>query len=101
MNNQIQKVVSSETQIFKHEMFGDLRVIKKDNKPYFVGKDVAKALGYADTNDAITTHFKHPVKHLVSLNTGSMRRDGTYVYRSQQINIIPESDMYRLIMRLK
>ena len=36
----------NEIQIFNSEMFGDVRVIMIDGKPYFCGSDVAKALGY-------------------------------------------------------
>ena len=34
-----------EIQIFKHEKFGDIRTINKDDEPWFVGKDVASVLG--------------------------------------------------------
>lgn len=34
-----------EIQIFKHEKFGDIRTINKDDEPWFVGKDVAVCLG--------------------------------------------------------
>ena len=34
-----------EIQIFKHEKFGDIRTINKDDEHWFVGKDVASVLG--------------------------------------------------------
>ena len=43
------------TPFFKKE-FGEIRVIEKNNEPWFVGKDVAKSLGYKNVNDAL---FKH------------------------------------------
>ena len=41
---------------FANKEFGKLRTIEIDNFTYFVGKDVAKALGYANINKAIQTH---------------------------------------------
>lgn len=35
-------------QIFEHPEFGSVRTIEVDGEPYFVGKDVALALGYAN-----------------------------------------------------
>lgn len=43
-------------QLFNNPEFGDLRCIEKDGEPWFVGKDVAAALGYADTAKAIRAH---------------------------------------------
>ena len=43
------------TPFFKKE-FGEIRVIEKNNEPWFVGKDVEKSLGYKNVNDAL---FKH------------------------------------------
>lgn len=42
--------------IFTNEKFGQVRSIIVDNTPYFVGKDVALALGYKDTSDALKKH---------------------------------------------
>lgn len=44
-------------QIFKNTEFGEVRVIEKDGEPWFVGKDVAEILGYADPNKAIAMHI--------------------------------------------
>jgi len=61
-------------------------VIEIEGKPYFVGIDVTKALGYKNVNDAITRHCKGCVKHAVLDNQGV----------SQMTNVIPEGDIYRL-----
>lgn len=42
--------------IFENEEFGNLRAIEIEGAPWFVGKDVAEALGYSNTKDAISTH---------------------------------------------
>ena len=46
----------NELQIFSNEEFGEVRSIVIDDEPWFVGKDVAKALGYTDLNHSILDH---------------------------------------------
>ena len=36
----------NELQIFNSEEFGEIRTVTINNEPWFVGKDVAEALGY-------------------------------------------------------
>ena len=43
-------------QIFKNDEFGQVRIVEINNEPYFVGKDVAEALGYAKPENAISNH---------------------------------------------
>jgi prophage antirepressor-like protein len=50
--------------------FGQIRVIEINGKNYFVGSDVAKALGYQRPNDAITQHCRYTAKHRISDNQG-------------------------------
>lgn len=48
-----------EVTVFKnlvHPEFGELRTVEIDGEPWFVGKDVAAALGYTNSRDAIATH---------------------------------------------
>ena len=70
-----------------------IRVIEIDGDPWFVGKDVAEALGYANTRGAIATHCK------AAKSDGVVIRDA--MGREQSATIIPERDVYRLIMRSK
>ncbi|HBF6260957.1 TPA: hypothetical protein KOS71_003504 [Clostridioides difficile] len=73
-------------QIFEKLEFGQIRMAEIDNKPYFVGKDVAKSLGYKNTNDAILRHCKGVVKH-----------EG-FKINGIKIALITEGDVYRLII---
>ncbi len=75
--------------IFKNEEFGQIRTVEIDGKPYFVGKDIANSLGYSNPRDAISRHCKGVVKH------DSFKEGG------QNISLIPEGDMYRLITHSK
>ncbi|HBF0750344.1 TPA: Bro-N domain-containing protein [Clostridioides difficile] len=73
-------------QIFEKMEFGQIRMAEIDNKPYFAGKDVAKSLGYKNTNDAILRHCKGVVKH-----------EG-FKINGIKIALITEGDVYRLIV---
>lgn len=77
-------------QIFSNEKFGRVRIVMVDNKPMFLANDVAKALGYINTRDAISKHCK-----------GVAKRDTPTKSGNQQVSYIPESDVYRLVMRSK
>ena len=50
----------NEIKIFENEEFGQVRVIEQNGELWFCGKDVAEALGYADTNKALAQHCKDP-----------------------------------------
>lgn len=74
------------TQIFNNPEFGELRTIEEGDKIYFVASDVAKMLGYKHPADAVTAHCKGSVKRRLPTNGGT-----------QQMKVIPEGDLYRLI----
>lgn len=61
---------------------------EQDGSIYFIGKEIATALGYADTAQAVRTHCRG----VVNFTTPSI--SGNQVYK-----IIPESDVYRLVMK--
>lgn len=78
----------NELKIFKNPEFGAVRTVVIDGKPWFAGTDVARALGYAKPQDAVSRHCKHSVKRGVPYN-GNMI----------EMNFISESDLYRLTMK--
>lgn len=80
----------NELQIFNSEEFGDIRTAEIDGKPYFVGTDVAKALGYSNPRKAILDHCK-----------GVTKRDTPTSSGVQSMSYINEGDLYRLIMKSK
>lgn len=43
----------NELKIFRNEEFGEIRTVTIDGEPWFVGKDVAKILGYSNTRKAL------------------------------------------------
>lgn len=54
-----------ELQIFKSNEFGEVRTVIIDNEPWFVGKDVATALGYSNTKDALISHVAEEDKRIL------------------------------------
>ncbi len=80
----------NELQIFNSGEFGEIRTVEINGKPYFVGTDVAKALGYNNPRDAVSRHCKGVVKHDTPTSSGV-----------QSMSYINEGDLYRLIMKSK
>ena len=80
MDNKVEKYV--------HDEFGELSVMWVGEKFWFPAVECARILGYASPRDAVIRHCKGVVKHDV-LTTGG----------KQNVNFIPEGDLYRLIIR--
>ena len=85
----------TELQIFENPTFGEVRTIEEGGKVLFCGKDVAKALGYSNTQDALSRHCRGVVKRDVGVVTGE-KADGTPATQTIKMNFIPEGDIYRL-----
>jgi prophage antirepressor-like protein len=83
----------NDLQIFTNSEFGEIRVIEIDDKPYAVGVDVARALDYVKPSQAVIDHCKGIRK----LGIPSYNQHGAEVV--QETNVIPEGDIYRLIIK--
>lgn len=83
----------NELQVFNNSEFGELRTVTIDGEPWFVGKDVATALGYNNSRDAIAKHVDAE-----DLNTVAIR-DG--VKGNPNMTIINESGLYSFIFSSK
>lgn len=85
-----------EVTVFKnpvHPEFGNLRTIEIDGEPWFVGKDVAAALGYTKERNALDKH--------VDKDDALKRGVTDSMGRTQQMTIINESGLYSLIFSSK
>jgi Prophage antirepressor len=87
--------MKQEMKIFSHEMFGDIRTMTNESgETYFVGKDVAKALGYSKPENAVAVHVDADDKTTTLIQgTGSN-------YKSKAV-IINESGLYSLVLSSK
>lgn len=79
--------------IYENEEFGAVRTVVVDGEPWFVGKDVAEALGYSNTRDALTRHVDDEDKSTVVLHDGTSG--------NPNMVIINESGVYTLIFGSK
>lgn len=86
----------NELKIFENPTFGQVRIVEREGEPWFVGKDVATALGYSDTADALKKHVDEEDKELLKpgeMPTLKMSNFGAY--------IINESGLYSLVLSSK
>lgn len=75
-------------QIFNFEQ-NEVRTFLENDVPYFVANDVAKTLGYKNPSKATNDHCKKAIETWGNDSLG----------RRQKFKIIPESDVYRLIIK--
>ena len=87
-----------ELQIFRNEEFGEVRTVTIDNEPWFVGKDVAEALGYQNGSRDINTHVSEEVRKIL---TAQNYQNGTFEIPNRGLTIINESGLYALIFGSK
>ena len=86
----------SEIMMFNNQEFGEIRTIERDGEVWFVGKDIATALGYSNTNDAISRHVDDEDKYQ---GEGVAFPDPHGVM--QYPTIINESGLYGLVLSSK
>ena len=79
-----------EISTFNNEEFGEIRTIQENGEVLFCGADIAKALGYSNTRDALSRHCKGVVKCDTPTNGGI-----------QSLGFISEGNVYRLIAHSK
>ena len=81
-----------ELQIFQSHEFGRVRTTVVDGEPWFVGRDIALALGYCNTKDALSRHVDADDKGGARITTPS---------GEQEMTIINESGLYSLVLSSK
>ena len=85
--------MTSDIKIFKNEMFGEVRTLTNENgEIFFVGKDVAQALGYTNTLKAIRDHVDSEDKGVNEMVTPG---------GNQKVIFINESGLYALVLSSK
>lgn len=82
----------NDLQIFSNSEFGNIRTVTIDGEPWFVGKDIAEALGYSNSRDALAKRVDTEDKGVANCDTPS---------GIQNMTIINESGLYSLILSSK
>ena len=81
-----------DIQVFKNPEFGEIRTTVINDEVWFVGKDVAEALGYSNARDALYRHVEEEDKQTSCFTTGG---------QNYNMNIINESGLYSLTLSSK
>lgn len=79
--------------VFENPEFGSIRTVELDGEPWLVGKDVAEALGYSNTRDALDRHVDPEDKNTVVNPDGNRG--------NPNMTIINESGLYSLVLSSK
>lgn len=82
----------NELKVFENPTFGQVRTVEIDNEPWFVGKDVAEALGYKEAAKAVRERVDAEDKGVSKMDTPGGK---------QEVTIINESGLYSLILSSK
>lgn len=86
--------MENKMQVFQNAEFGSVRSVSVNGEPWFVGKDVAEALGYSKSENALASHVDSEDKTTTLIQgTGSN-------YKSKAV-IINESGLYSLVLSSK
>lgn len=75
--------------VFENEQFGKIRVVEKNNEPWFIAKDVCKALGLTQVSRAIQKLDEDEVTNSKVIDS---------IGREQKVNAISEAGMYSLVL---
>jgi prophage antirepressor-like protein len=84
--------MTNTVQTFENQEFGNIRAVEINDEPWFVGKDVAIALGYSNTRDALARHVDDEDKGVANCDTPG---------GAQKLTVISESGLYSLVMSSK
>ncbi len=82
----------NELKIFNNSEFGQVRALEHDGEPWFVGKDVAEALGHTNPQRAIREYVDSEDKGVTEIVTPG---------GEQEMTIINESGLYSLVLSSK
>lgn len=86
-------MTNTNIEIFNNEEFGEVRAIVIDGEPWFVGRDVATALGFSNPKDALINHVDADDKRVIQRSP-----EATFEIPNRGLTIVSESGLYSLIL---
>ena len=86
----------NELQVFKNQVFGSVRTLVINSEPWFVGKDVAEALGYKNTKDALAKHVDSEDKEILKSQNATLEN-----IPNRGVTVVNESGLYSLVLSSK
>jgi len=84
--------MGSTIKVFENNKFGEIRILIINNQLWFVGNDVAKALGYSNIRKAVPDHVDDEDKQRTQIR---------YAGQNREVTVINESGLYSLILSSK
>lgn len=90
----------NELMVFNNVEFGQVRTMEINGEPWFVGKDVAEALGYSNSSKAVSVHVDNEDKQFVMIDIAHSHFGNMPIGQSKTA-IINESGVYALIFGSK
>ena len=91
---------ATNTEIFSCAEFGDLTVLEMNNEPWFVGKEVAEALGYSNSSKAVSVHVDDEDKQFIMMDIADSQ-NGNVPKGKTKTAFINESGLYSLVLSSK
>ena len=86
----------NELQVFKNQEFGSVRTLVINSEPWFIGKDVAEALGYKNTKDALAKHVDSEDKEILKSQNATLEN-----IPNRGVTVVNESGLYSLVLSSK
>lgn len=93
--------MENKIEIFTNQEFGSVRIIREGEKYLFCGADVASALGYSNTRDALRRHCKGDGVVKRDGVSSTTNQHGTTTIQTNAMLFITEGNVYRLITHSK
>lgn len=89
-------IAANEIMSFQNPAFGQVRTMEIGGEPWFVGRDLAQALGYQNPKDALASHVDEEDKRILQRS-----ENATLDIPNRGMTIVNESGLYALIMGSK
>lgn len=96
--------MEAKVTVFNNEEFGEVRTVTIDGEPWFVGKDVAEKLGYANINKAVAMHIDEEDKRILDFKGFSQNGNTSKLWSGNDFSnkiVVNESGLYSLIFGSK
>lgn len=96
--------METKVTVFNNEEFGEVRTVTIDGEPWFVGKDVAEKLGYANINKAVAMHIDEEDKKVLDFKGFSQNGNTSKLWSGNDFSnkiVVNESGLYSLIFGSK
>lgn len=88
--------------VFESSDFGEIRVMVINDQPWFVGSDIASALGYSNASKAVSAHVdEEDIDRILLTDLERFTQNGKSRINNSKVMIINESGVYSLILSSK